>query len=49
MTQIFFGSGENIATLCKTVSKELDKLNIWFAVNKLSLNVHEENKLYTIW
>ena len=38
-----FCSGKNIETLCKTVSKELDKLNIWFAVNKLSLNVSKTN------
>ena len=38
-----FCSGKDIQTLCKTISRELDKLNIWFAVNKLSLNVSKTN------
>ena len=38
-----FCSDTNILNLSKTVSKELDKLNIWFAVNKLSLNISKTN------
>ena len=38
-----FCSGKDILTLCKTISIELDKVNIWFAVNKLSLNVSKTN------
>ena len=38
-----FCSDVNILDLCKNVSLELDKLNIWFAVNKLSLNVSKTN------
>ena len=29
--------------LCKQISEELDKLNAWFNVNKLSLNVAKTN------
>ena len=29
--------------MCKTVSKELDKLSSWFMANKLSLNVSKTN------
>ena len=29
--------------ICKTVSKELDKLSSWFMANKLSLNVSKTN------
>lgn len=38
-----FCSDVNILNLSRTVSKELDRLNIWFAVNKLSLNVSKTN------
>jgi hypothetical protein len=38
-----FCSGENMEHLSKIISEELDKLNIWFAVNKLSLNVGKTN------
>merc|ERR1719239_852182 len=38
-----FCSGKDLKSLCKTVSIELDKLNVWFAVNKLSLNVSKTN------
>ena len=30
-----FCTGNNIHTVCKTVTYELDKLNCWFAINKL--------------
>ena len=33
-----FYSGKDIDDLCSVVSMELDKLCIWFQVNKLSLN-----------
>ena len=38
-----FCSGKNLTTLCETVSRELDKLNVWFRVNKLSLNISKTN------
>ncbi len=38
-----FQSGPCINDLCKSVSKELAKLNIWFRVNKLSLNINKTN------
>ena len=38
-----FCSGKNLTSLCETVSQELDKLNIWFRVNKLSLNISKTN------
>ena len=34
-----FKSGKNIHDLSKEISNEMDKLNVWFNVNKLSLNV----------
>ena len=34
-----FKSGKNIHELSKEISSEMDKLNVWFNVNKLSLNV----------
>ena len=38
-----FCSGDDIKTLASQVCTELDKLRIWFAVNKLSLNVSKTN------
>ena len=38
-----FKNGDNLDSLCKEISLELDKLNVWFAVNKLSLNVSKTN------
>ena len=38
-----FYSGENIRNVANTVSSELNKLKIWFGVNKLSLNVSKTN------
>ena len=39
----FFCSGKSVNQLCNRVSGELSKLNKWFAVNKLSLNVDKTN------
>ena len=36
----FFYSGKDLTEVCKTVSKELDKLCRWFQVNKLCENNH---------
>ena len=36
-------SGKDINQLSKLLCIELDKLNIWFAVNRLSLNVSKTN------
>ena len=41
-TNIFL-SGDDVKEISKTLSKQLDKLNSWFAVNKLSLNVSKTN------
>ena len=38
-----FCSHEDIGTLCNLISTELNKLSIWFAVNKLSLNISKTN------
>ena len=38
-----FGTGDNIECLSKIVSSELSKINRWFAVNRLSLNVSKTN------
>ena len=35
----FFYSNKNIKLLCKTVNEELARIQIWFNVNKLSLNI----------
>ena len=39
----FLYPGNDISEICKTVSKELDKLSSWFMANKLSLNVSKTN------
>ena len=39
----FFCSGKSVNQLCNRVCGELSKLNKWFAVNKLSLNVEKTN------
>ena len=39
----FFCSGKNVNQLCNRICGELSKLNKWFAVNKLSLNVEKTN------
>jgi hypothetical protein len=41
-TNLFY-TGNNIDDMCNVVSLELDKLNVWFMVNKLSLNVKKTN------
>ena len=38
-----FCIGNNIHAVCKTATYELDKLNCWFAINKLSLNLSKTN------
>lgn len=35
--------GTNLELLCNIISDELDKLDVWFSVNKLSLNVAKTN------
>ena len=42
-TNIIFLSGDDAKEISNTLSIELDKLNSWFAVNKLSLNVSKTN------
>ena len=41
-TNLFF-TGKNITEMCYTISEELAKLNTWFMVNKLSLNLKKTN------
>ena len=43
MILICFRSSDNLQNLCNEISTELRKLNIWFKVNKLSLNVAKTN------
>lgn len=38
-----FVNGDNIDELCLILNRELDKLNTWFIINKLSLNVSKTN------
>ena len=38
-----FASGDNIDTLCNNMNKELHKINFWFKINKLSLNLSKTN------
>ena len=42
-TSIFFYSTRNIVDIACTVNNELEKLDIWFRVNKLSLTVNKTN------
>ena len=39
----FYTSGFDLKELCVNINKELEKLNEWFALNKLSLNVSKTN------
>ena len=39
----FLYSGNDLTEVCKTVSKQLDKLCRWFQVNKLPLNIAKTN------
>ena len=41
-TNLFY-TGRNITEMCNIVTKELEHLNQWFMVNKLSLNVEKTN------
>ena len=43
MTPTYFLSGDDAKEISKTLSIELDKLNSWFAVSKLSLNISKIN------
>ena len=38
-----FASGNNINTLCEQINDELSKINKWFSINKLSLNLSKTN------
>ena len=38
-----FCSGDNVIEVAKIVSSELNKLKVWFDINKLSLNVSKTN------
>lgn len=39
-TNVFY-SGKDIKEICDVISGELEKLNLWFQVNKLSLNINK--------
>ena len=41
-TNIFY-SGKDVNNICHIMTKELRKINVWFMVNKLSLNVSKTN------
>ena len=43
MTLAFLYSSRNILDIACTVNNKLEKLDIWFRVNKLSLNVNKTN------
>ena len=44
MIQIYYNyEHENYETLCMNVNNELSKLNEWFSINRLSLNVKKTN------
>ena len=38
-----FASGNNMHDLCERINQELIKVNIWFKINKLSLNLSKTN------
>ena len=38
-----FCTGSNLKEICQVITSELEKLNIWFSLNKLSLNVTKTN------
>ena len=38
-----FSSGRDLDVLCHSINEELKKLNLWFKVNKLSLNLSKTN------
>ena len=40
-----FCSGDNVINVAKIVSSELNKLKVWFYINKLSLNVSKTNNM----
>ena len=42
-----FRSSDNLEQLCHVVSAKLNKLNIWFKVNKLSLNIDKTNVIFS--
>ena len=37
--------GTNLENISKVISGELDKINVWFSINKLLLNVKNTNYL----
>ena len=43
MTQIAFYTGTDFNNICNVITLELEHLNVWFALNKLSLNVSKTN------
>ena len=42
-------SSNNIKKLCNTMNKNLEELQTWFTVNKLSLNIGEKKTNYMIF
>ena len=38
-----FASGDNVKILCENINRELLKINDWFKINKLSLNLSKTN------
>ena len=40
---VFFASGSDIDLLCENMNNELAKVNLWFKLNKVSLNISKIN------
>ena len=38
-----FSAGDNIRSVCNVITQELKKINVWFTVNKLTLNISKTN------
>ena len=47
-TSVFF-EGDNLNTLCIVINEELNKLSIWLASNKLTLNTDKSHYRYFTW
>ena len=45
-TNMFY-SNNDISEFIRQTSAELDKLNVWFSVNRLSLNIAKTNYMIT--
>ena len=46
MTPIFFYEDSNLINMQRNINLELSKVNVWFMVNRLSLNIKKTNYMY---